>query len=154
MNRYPATVAAMTAAITEIRGPAGAGVIVAAGLGTPVKPNTAREAQGATVIWLGPKRWLVLNPPRPIDAAREPNALAVDVSDMFAGRALRGAGAGDLLAQGTPLDLDALAPDAATMSDLFMVPAIIRKAPDGYDIWIDRALAQYLDECLRIANGG
>ena len=165
MTRYSATASAIAPhAVVEIRGVAEAAqrVMTAAGLAAPSKPNVARMSGDAAVLWLGPKRWLVLGPRAREDdlagalesaVAREPLAAAANVSDMFAGVALRGLGAGEILAQGTPLDFDALAPDAATMTDLFMIPAVIRRAQGGYDIWIDRSLSQYLDECLRVANG-
>lgn len=165
MTRYSATASAIAAhAVVEIRGAVDAAqrVMAAAGLAAPSKPNAARACGDAAVLWLGPKRWLVLGPRAREDdlhgalesaVAREPLAAAANVSDMFVGVALRGPGAGEILAQGTPLDLGALASDAATMTDLFMCPAVIRSMQDGYDIWIDRSLGEYLDECFRVANG-
>lgn len=165
MTRYPATASTIAPhAVVEIRGAAEAAqrVMTAAGLAVPSKRNAARASGDAVVLWLGPRRWLVLGPRAREDdlagglesaVAREPLAAAANVSDMFAGVALRGPGAGEILAQGTPLDLDALATDAATMTDLFMIPAVIRRMQDGYDIWIDRSFGQYLVECLRVANG-
>jgi len=165
MSRYDATMTAIApAAIVEIRGDAEAArrVLAAAGLAAPARPNTAQESDAAAELWLGPRRWLVLCAgPRAEQlatalegaAAGEPLAAAVDASDMVVGIALRGCDAAELLGQGTPLDFAALASDGASATDLFMVPAIVRRRGDGFDLWIDRSLGQYLDECLRVANG-
>jgi heterotetrameric sarcosine oxidase gamma subunit len=169
MSRYPATPAPLARAVVEIRGDAAAvaRVLSAAGLAAPQRPNSAvaSAAPGgdAAVLWIGPRRWLAMADPAretaladaiAAAAAAEPLALAAVVTDMLAGLALQGAGARDLLEQGTPLALDDLGADGATMTELFMVPALLRRAGDGWEIWIDRSLAAYLEECLRVANGG
>ncbi len=164
MSRYSVTFAPIDEAAVEIRGDAAAAgrVLAQAKLEAPSKPNTARATGTSSVLWLGPRRWLVLAP-REVEgslataleaaSASEPLALAANVSDMLTGFAVRGAGAADVVAQGTPLDLEALPPDAATMTDLFAVPALVRPAAGGFDVWIDRSLAGYVEECLAIANG-
>ena len=165
MSRYPATLAPISRSIVEVRGDAAAAtrIFAAAGVVAPERPNSARVTGDAVALWVGPRRWLVLTDGARAAAlsgaivtaaASEPLALAVIVSDMLAGLALAGAGARDLLEQGTPLELDTLSADGATMTELFMVPALLRRSGDGFEIWIDRSLAAYLEECLRVANGG
>ena len=165
--RYDATIAALPAqAVAELRGDADAvrAWLGAAVLPAPPRPNSAATAGGRAVLRLGPKRWLVLAPTaderwieeRVAAAAADPLLAAAVVSDMFAGIAVRGAGARDVVAQGTPLDLDALAPDAATMTDLFGVAALLRPLPApgiGVAIWVDRSLARFVAESLEAANG-
>ncbi len=154
-------------AVIELRGDPDAAIrcLAAADLRAPSRPNSVvGHEDGVDVLWLGPRRWLAMAPlaheetlaRRLEDAATtEPMLAAVRVSDMWAGLALRGSGTREVLAQGTPLDLDAaqFATDAATFTDLFAGTALLRRAGDGFEIWIDRSLAQHLAESLRIAAG-
>ncbi|MBL8839111.1 MAG: hypothetical protein JNL66_22850 [Alphaproteobacteria bacterium] len=167
MTRYDAAIAPLPApAIAELRGDPGAAraLLVAAGLTVPSRPNSAASTGEREALWLGPKRWLVFAPAAEErwleahvgSAAREPLLAAAIVSDMFAGIAVRGAGSRDVVAQGTPLDLDALAADGATMTDLFGVAALLRPLPApgiGIAVWVDRSLARFVAESLEAANG-
>ncbi len=154
-------------AIVKLRGDPDAATrcLACAGLRAPLRANSiASHAGGDDVLWLGPRRWLVMAPNAREDelagklenaALREPMLAALRVSDMWAGFDLRGRGAPDVLAQATPLDLDAtrFAHDAATFTDMFAVTALLRRAGNGFEIWCDRSLAQHITENLRVAAG-
>lgn len=147
-------------AMIELRGDpdAAARCLTAAGLPVPTRRN---HAEG-DVLWLGPRRWLVM---APIEreaalvasllaaAAHEPTLIAANVGDMWSGLALRGPGAVDVLIQAIPLDLDRLRDGAATMTDVFAVPALLHRGVDGFELWCDRSLAQHLNESTSVAAG-
>ena len=166
--RYPVEIIAIASrAIVELRGDPAAATrcLAAAGLHALPRANSvASNADGADVLWLGPRRWLVMAPlayetalaVRLGEAASaEAMLAAVCVSDMWTGIALRGPGAPDVLAQGTPLEFEAerFPGDAASFTDLFAVIALLRRAADGFEIWCDRSLAQHITDSLRIAAG-
>ncbi len=166
--RYDVDIATIAPrAMIELRGDpdAAARCLAAAELHAPKRANSvAGHENGVDVLWLGPRRWLVMAPLEREDllarqlenaAAAEPMLAALRVGDMWGGIALRGRGARDVLAQGTPLDLDAtqFVASAATFTDMFAVTALLRRAGDGFEIWIDRSLAQHLAESLHIAAG-
>ncbi|MBM3523370.1 MAG: hypothetical protein FJX57_10475 [Alphaproteobacteria bacterium] len=159
--RYQVEITALEPrAIIELRGDpaAAARCLTAAGLRLPTRPNHA----GGEVLWLGPRRWLVMAPIEREStivaslltaAAHEPMLVAAHVSDMWSGLALRGPGAVEILAQATPLDLDHLGDGAATMTDVFSVPALIRRGADGFELWCDRSLAHHVRESVKVAVG-
>lgn len=165
--RYDAEISTLPAhAVAELRGdPAAARAwLGAAGLPAPARPNSAAAAGGREVLWLGPQRWLVFAPDgeaawlraRVDAAAAAPLIAAAIVSDMLAGIAVRGPGWPDVVAQGASFDLDALASDGATMTDLFGVAALLRRLPPpsvGAALWVDRSLARFVAESLEAANG-
>lgn len=146
--------------VIELRGDpdAAARCLAAAGLSVPTRRN---HAEGE-VLWLGPRRWLVM---APIEreaalaasllaaAGREPMLVGANVSDMWSGLALRGPGAIDVLAQATPLDFDRHVDGDATMADVFAVPALLQRRSDGFELWCDRSLAQHLRESTSVAAG-
>ncbi len=165
--RYEATIADLPVqAVAELRGDADAvrRWLAAAGLPAPPRPNSAASAGTRAVLWLGPKRWLIFAPDgdaawlreRVETAALEPLFAAAIVSDMLSGIAVRGPGWRDVVAQGASFDLDALAADTATMTDLFGVAALLRPLPApgvGAAIWVDRSLTRFVVESLEAANG-
>jgi heterotetrameric sarcosine oxidase gamma subunit len=162
--RYDATIAPLPRpAIAELRGDPAAAAAWLASIGCAGPTAANRCAHGAAdraVLWLGPRRWLVFAPASGEGAletavARAPQELvAAMVSDMLTGLAIVGPAARDVLSQGTPLDLDALPEDGATMTEMFGVAALLRAAePPGAEIWIDRSLGRYLKECFDAAAG-
>ncbi|MEL7106801.1 MAG: sarcosine oxidase subunit gamma family protein [Pseudomonadota bacterium] len=73
----------------------------ALGVGLPA-PNEALSARAARALWCGPGQALVLG-----DCPALPGAAVVDQSDGFAALQIDGAGARDVLARLTPLDVRA-----------------------------------------------
>ena len=168
MTRYAIDITTIAPrAVIELRGDPAAALrcLAAAGLRAPTRANSiAAHPDGAEVLWLGPRRWLVMAPllhetalAARLDEAASAEAMlaTVCVSDMWTGIALRGSGAPDVLAQGTPLDFEAerFPADAASFTDLFAVTALLRRAADGFEIWCDRSLARHITDSLRIAAG-
>lgn len=164
--RYDVTIAALAPrAIAELRGDATQAQHWLAEIGcrVPARPNRcARDAQQREVLWLGPRRWLLFAPADDEDrlaaavasTAAAPLICATIVTDMLAGVAIAGPQARDVISQGTPLDLDALPADGATMTDMFGVPALVRTAaPPGFEVWVDRSVGRYLMDCLDAAAG-
>lgn len=158
--RYQVEITALEPrAIIELRGdPAAARCLAAGGVPAPTRRNHA----DGEVLWLGPRRWLVM---APIEreavlitslvaaAAHEPMLVAAVVSDMWCGLALRGPGAADVLAQATPLDLDRLVEGNATMTDMFAVPVLLWRRAGSFELWCERSLAQHVRECANVAAG-
>jgi heterotetrameric sarcosine oxidase gamma subunit len=153
-------------AIVELRGDpsVAAQVFAAAGCTAPDTPNRCARSGDREVMWIGPRRWLVFAPAAAEQslaalsetAASEPLLAAALVSDMYDGIAVDRPGWRDVIAQGTPLDLDALADDAATMTEMFGVAALLRRgaaSADGVELWVDRSLTRYLIDCLDAAVG-
>jgi sarcosine oxidase subunit gamma len=162
--RYDAAIAPLPPhAIAELRGDPAAAAAWLASIGCKAPPGPNRSAcgsEGRAVLWLGPRRWLVLAPASAEDAlAAEvscagPALAAAMVSDMLVGFAIAGPAAREVLSQGTPLDLDALPEDGATMTEMFGVAALLRAAsPPGAEIWVDRSLGRHIKECLDAAAG-
>ena len=166
MTRYAIDITTIAPrAVIELRGDPAAALrcLAAAGLRAPSRANSiAAHPDGAEVLCLGPRRWLVMAPllyetalAARLGEAAEGILAAVCVSDMWTGIALRGSGAPDVLAQGTPLDFEAerFPADAASFTDLFAVTALLRRAADGFEIWCDRSLARHITDSLHIAAG-
>jgi heterotetrameric sarcosine oxidase gamma subunit len=159
--RYAVDIAVLDPrAVIELRGDPDAASRALAAAGLPV-PTRRNRAEG-DVLWLGPRRWLVMAPIARettlvasllAAATHEPMLIAADVGDMWSGLALRGVGARDVLAQATPLDLDRLADGAATMTDIFAVPALLWRRGDSFELWCDRSLAQHIRESANVAAG-
>jgi sarcosine oxidase subunit gamma len=162
--RYDAAIATLPLhAIAELRGDVAAATAWLATIGCTA-PGTANRcthgAEGRAVLWLGPRRWLVFAPASGeagLEAAVDrapPELAAAIVSDMLTGFAIAGPAARDVLAQGTPLDLDALQADGATMTEVFGIAALLRAGePPGTEIWVERSHGRYMKECLDAAAG-
>ena len=162
--RYDAAIATLPLqAIAELRGDVAAATAWLATIGCAVPASANRCTHGAVdraVLWVGPRRWLVFAPisgEADLEAAVDrapPELAAAIVSDMLAGFAIAGPAARDVLSQGTPLDLDALPADGATMTEMFGVAALLRAGePLSAEIWVERSLGRYLKECLNAAAG-
>lgn len=165
--RYDVAIAMLSPrAVVELRGDAAVAAQALASIGctAPDTANRCARSGDREVMWIGPRRWLVFAPASAEEAlvalvariTAEPLLAAALVSDMFAGISVGRTGWRDVVAQGTPLDLDALAGDAATMTEMFGVAALLRRAgahTDGVELWLDRSLARYLVDCLAAAVG-
>jgi heterotetrameric sarcosine oxidase gamma subunit len=139
--------------------------LTSAGLRPPASANAIlREADGTEVLSVGPRRFLVMAPrgrESDIDAsltavaAKEESVTAANISDAFAGILLTGAGAAEVLAQATPLDIEprVFPADAATFTDLFAVAALVRRHPGGFALWTDASLKQHIVDGLSAAAG-
>ena len=108
------------------------------GVGFP-DPNRVLGDGAVRAVWAGPGQALVLG------AVVAPDGAAVaDQSDAWAIFALDGAGAADVLARLTPVDLrDAALPvGAAARTLLFhMTATLMRTAADRYEILVFRSMA-------------
>jgi heterotetrameric sarcosine oxidase gamma subunit len=158
------TLAPRSSAIARGDPSVAAQVFASAGLAAPDAPNRCTRSGDREVMWIGPRRWLVFAPASAEQslaalverAADEPLLAAALVSDMHAGVAIGRRGWRDVVAQGTPLDLDTLADDAATMTEMFGVAALLRRGAaraGGVELWLDRSLTRYLIDCLDAAAG-
>lgn len=128
-----------------------------AGVGLPPwpdRPNTATSVAGLTLIWFGPEQWLLSAPlerEAEIEAALRPDA-APDtvslhvVSDSLAVVRVTGPDAAVAMAIATPLDLHPVrfADDAASFTEAFGVRALVTRAPGGFQIAVDRSLADFV----------
>lgn len=145
-----------------------AAALGAAGLPLPARANTSAVSEGGVQVdWLGPRR-LVISAPM-ADEQRLQRVLmqafaafeTADVcctSDMVVRFELVGAGAADVLAQGTGMDVsDArFAPGCAAVTDLWGIAAVIERPvdrPDCRRVAVDRSLAGYVLGWLNTANG-
>lgn len=147
-------------AVIELRGDPAAAARCLATAGLPV-PTRRNHAEGE-VLWIGPRRWLVMAPAAReaslvtsllAAAGHEPMLVAANVSDMWSGLALRGPGAVDVLAQATALDLGRLADGDATTTDVFAVPALLWRRAETFELWCDRSLARHVRESANVAAG-
>ncbi|MEB8387444.1 sarcosine oxidase subunit gamma [Rhodobacteraceae bacterium KMM 6894] len=121
------------------------------GMGFP-PPNRSTGKAGARAIWFG-LRMAVLMGPAPDDALAQHAALT-DQSDAWTVVRLEGAGAQDVLARLTPLDLRAgvFKQGHTARSELaHMAASITKVGANAWQIMVFRAFAQTLAHELRIA---
>lgn len=125
------------------------------GVELPLEPNTFRQADGRSILWLGPDEWLVAGPDGEAGAiasrlremlADDPWLSVVDLSHNFTGFALRGPAAGDVLAKGCPLDLHPSVFTAGRSAQSVVAHArvLLAGTPDGFDIRVRNSFAAYL----------
>lgn len=110
-------------------------------LALPMQPNTSTRDAAATLLWLGPTSWLLVDSrdagPGALDAARKAlNAAGgalFDVSASYVGWRVSGAAAARVLNRACPLDLHprAFAPGRCAQSLLGHVNALFYKPGDG-----------------------
>lgn len=147
------------------RGDAAAAEACARGLGVSLPRTSCRaESSGArAALWLGPDEWLLLVPVDEADAVIQAITASlsgtahslVDVSHRQVAFLLSGAGAGEALAAGCPLDLHASAfPVGMCTRTLFGKAEIVlwRRAADEFWIDVARSFSGYvrglLDQAL------
>lgn len=124
------------------------------GMGFPA-PGRATGKAGGRAVWFG-QRMAVLMGPAP-DAALAQYAALTDQSDAWTVVRLEGAGAQDVLARLTPLDLRAgvFKQGHTARSELaHMAASITKVAPLAWQIMVFRAFAQTLAHELRMASRG
>lgn len=146
------------------RGDAPAVGACARGLGVSL-PRVACRAEtsgGRAALWLGPDEWLLMTPTGEADAVMQAIAAAlsgnahslVDVSHRQVAFLVSGAGAGDVLTVGCPLDLHiATFPVGMCTRTLFGKAEIVlwRRAPDEFWIDVARSFAAYVRGLLDLA---
>jgi heterotetrameric sarcosine oxidase gamma subunit len=103
-------------------------------------PNAVSAGQGARLVWTGrDQAFLMGADPAPL----APHAALTDQSDGWAGLALEGAAAPDVLARVYALDLRAMAPGAVARSPLnHMSSLLLRTAPDRFEMLVFRSMAR------------
>ena len=141
----------------------------------PVIANRSVHGPAVSAHWLAPSHWLLRVPEaeeqklstelrralRDATAATESaavdslSAAVTSVSDAFVGIRLQGSGAADLLSQGCPLDLAQLVPGccARTLLARAQVLLIPMTQLAGYDLFVERSYADYLQEWIAAAAG-
>ncbi|MEM7719371.1 MAG: sarcosine oxidase subunit gamma [Pseudomonadota bacterium] len=110
------------------------------------------DVKAGRALSVGPGQVLILGAPASCDGAA-----VVDQSDAWTVVALDGAGARDVLARVTPLDLrDAALPDGATARTLIghMTASITRVGPFRYELMVFRSMTRTLLEELERAMRG
>ena len=145
-----------------------AAALHAAGLPVPERHNSSIDGEGQVRIdWLGPRRFVVDAPLEQEEAVGSALAAAfagfasadvVCVSDMVVTFEIAGAGAADVLAQGTPLDISsaAFAPASATGTELWGVAVVVERPiadPASLRVTVERSCAGYVEGWLRTAAG-
>jgi sarcosine oxidase subunit gamma len=126
------------------------------GIDVPLTPNTWTGARDRALIWLGPDEWLLVAPDGEAAdiEARLRGRLSghawlsiVDVSSNYAGFALAGTCARDVLAKGCSLDLDAraFAPGSAAQTTLAQASVLLTGVGDDIiEIRVRNSFARYL----------
>lgn len=115
-------------------------------------PNRATGRDGARALWFGQRMALLIGPQA--DEALAAHAALTDQSDAWAAVTLEGAGARDVLARLTPLDLRAgvFRRGHTARTDLrHMMASITRLGPDRYRIMVFRGFAETLVHDLTTA---
>lgn len=140
----------------------------AAGLAVPERHNASIGSDGQVRIdWLGPRRFVVSAPLELEEAvgrtletrfAEFASADVTCVTGMTVTFELSGAGAADVLAQGTPLDISsvAFAPASATGTELWGVGVVVERPiadPASLRVTVERSYAGYIEGWLRTAAG-
>ncbi|HKK84492.1 MAG TPA: sarcosine oxidase subunit gamma [Roseovarius sp.] len=121
------------------------------GLNMP-KPNRVNEAGEARAIWFGPQMALVTGVVA--DDSLSTHAALTDQSDAWAVVRLDGAGAADVLARLTPVDLrkDGLGPGKTARTEVqHMQASVTCLGVECYQIMVFRAFAETLVHDLKCA---
>jgi sarcosine oxidase subunit gamma len=121
--------------------------------GFPVEPNTAAQADGRTVLWLGPDEWLVLGGR---EADYPEASAAVDVSANRVAFELAGPAAATVLSSGCALDLGEAAFAVDTCAQTLLARSqviLLRLELHRWWILVRPSFAPYLRAWLRDALG-
>lgn len=133
-------------------------VLIEATLGCPLPllPNTVREGNSLSVLWLGPDEWLVVGPADTEwqiegvlnDALAGVHASVVDVSASRTVLELSGPKAREVLAKGCALDLHprSFGPGRCAQTLLAKAQIILRQTADDpvYQLFVRSSFARYL----------
>lgn len=140
--------------VTAVKGGAGAlsaALQAAHGVAMPAPNRTEGQGQ-AQAVWFGPDQAMLIGPAP--DATLAAHASLVDQSDGWAVVDLTGAGAADVLARLTTIDLrdGVFAVGHTARTDLMhMMSSITRTGADSYRIMVFRAFARTLVHDLTTA---
>jgi sarcosine oxidase gamma subunit len=93
----------------------------------------AKSRPAAGAVEIAPGQWLI-----------DGEAQGIDMGDAYAGFAVTGQGAADLLARGMALDFERLAPDFAARARLGEIAVLIDRLPDGWRLRCERSYAEWL----------
>jgi len=122
----------------------------------PMSAGETRDTGGTRVLWLGPDRWLI-TATSPLDLSALTEIAAVN--DVTAGRLilrLSGPKCRDLLAKGSPLDLNPAMFKAGHCAQTLVGALSVTLdcvAADGFDLYVTRSHALFFWEWLsRAAN--
>ncbi|MEQ8877182.1 MAG: hypothetical protein RIC49_12300 [Phycisphaerales bacterium] len=124
------------------------------GMGWP-EPNRATGKEGARAIWFGQGMALLAGPEAA--AGLSDHAALSDQSDAWAAVALEGAGAVDVLARVTPLDLRAkqFQPGHTARTELqHMMASVTKTGEDAFLILVFRSVAATLLHDMQTAMEG
>lgn len=133
-------------------------------LPVPDRPNRRSGADGAaSVAWLGPRHWLVIAGPDDDEdrifvvlAGAAPEGTQVTpVSDAFAGFAILGSEAPEVLAQASPLDLhnEAFPADGASFTEVFGQKGLVMRSAGGFELLVESSYGDYIADCLSRCGG-
>ena len=127
----------------------------------PLTPNRVVVRGELAACWIGPLHWLLRVAlgdaatlvDRLLRAAEIDHAIATLMSDAFAGFRLAGPHAASVLAQGCPLDPDALMLGTCARSLLARAEVLLLPIgpPAAYEIWVERSHADYLRRWIAAA---
>ena len=131
-------------------------------LGLPGRALECREGDPAAA-WLGPDQWLLISDsttPAEIgahvkQALADKVHAATDMSSAYACYALRGPAARTVLAMGCGIDMHpgAFAAGQCVRTRFADVPLLIVATEEhGFDLYIDRSLARYLNGWIEVAS--
>jgi sarcosine oxidase subunit gamma len=136
------------------------GITTAVGLTPDAQPNRAVSSGRTTVLWVGPGRWLVVEPER-ADASLESllrsalpasQAALVDLGSSRTVLRIAGRHARDLLAKGCPVDLHPRAFPAGACAQTLLghVQMLVHAVDDGstLDIYVARSFGLTVWEFL------
>lgn len=100
------------------------------------------DARPSDAIEIEPGQWLV-----------DGEAAGIDMSDAYAGFAVTGPGAADLLARGMALDLERLTPDFAGRAKLGEIAVLLDRVAGGWRLRCERSYAEWLGAWLNSSTG-
>jgi sarcosine oxidase subunit gamma len=110
-------------------------------------PNAVARHEGTTMLWLGPRSWLVIG-----ERADAAGGVAFDVSASRVAWTLTGPEAALVINRHCPLDLrpSAFAPGTCAQSVLGQVNALLYRhlASDGFTVMVARSFARDVRERL------
>ena len=147
-------------ALVDMRGEAKeiAALLSGLDLALPDTPNTAAEAGGRTVYWLGPEHWLLRAPIAEEDALLAglgkdplpPEVSLVLVSDAYAFFEISGAEAVEVMAVASPLDLhpSVFPAKGSAFTEAFGLKALVIRHGDGFELAVDRSLGDMTEDYL------
>jgi sarcosine oxidase, subunit gamma len=149
-------VAALSGAAAAVR----AGIAAALGLTVAATPNHAARKDGVTILWVGPDRWLVVEPERPgrelgarlNEALTGTSATLTDLSHARTVFRIAGCSSRDLLAKGCGVDFHprAFPVGQCVQSLLGHVGALLHAVDEApsFDLYVARSYALTVWEWL------